>query len=92
MKAMYTAVYEKGIKTNIEVLVKTAAEHDVTRQNISDALNEGPASSLHENTIKTALTEGVFGVPTFICDDETFWGNDRLPLLTEHLQAVGNAR
>ncbi|MEM6384558.1 MAG: DsbA family protein, partial [Pseudomonadota bacterium] len=92
MKAMYTAIFAKGIKMNIEVLLKTAAECEVTRQNVSDALNGGPASSLHENTIKTALTEGVFGVPTFICDDETFWGNDRLPLLTEHLQAVGNAR
>jgi 2-hydroxychromene-2-carboxylate isomerase len=24
-----------------------------------------------------ALTEGVFGVPTFICDGDLFWGHDR---------------
>jgi hypothetical protein len=28
----------------------------------------------------------VFGVPTFAVDDEIFWGNDRLPLLSAYLQ------
>ena len=26
-----------------------------------------------------------FGVPTFLVDDELFWGNDRLPLLNHYL-------
>ena len=33
-----------------------------------------------------AIQAGVFGVPTFAIDDEIFWGNDRLPLLTAYLQ------
>jgi len=30
-----------------------------------------------------AVSQGVFGVPTFVCDGELFWGHDRL----EHLAA-----
>ena len=33
-----------------------------------------------------AIQAGVFGVPTFAVDDEIFWGNDRLPLLSAYLQ------
>ena len=33
-----------------------------------------------------AIQAGVFGVPTLAVDDEIFWGNDRLPLLSAYLQ------
>ena len=33
-----------------------------------------------------AIKAGVYGVPTFAVDDEIFWGNDRLPLLSAYLQ------
>jgi 2-hydroxychromene-2-carboxylate isomerase len=29
----------------------------------------------------TAYAHGVFGVPTFVCGDDIFFGNDRLDLL-----------
>ena len=32
-----------------------------------------------------ALRRGVFGVPTFIADNQLFWGNDRLEMLDEYL-------
>jgi len=32
-----------------------------------------------------ALRRGVFGVPTFIADDQLFWGNDRLEMLDDYL-------
>ncbi len=37
--------------------------------------------------IDRAVNLGVFGVPTFIVDDELFWGNDRLILLRHHLNS-----
>jgi 2-hydroxychromene-2-carboxylate isomerase len=39
---------------------------------------------LRENT-ETAIARGVFGVPTFIVDDQLFWGYDAMPFLSEYL-------
>ena|SRR6516164_6273772 len=39
-----------------------------------------------------AIQAGVFGVPTFAVDDEIFWGNDRLPLLSAYLQGKSSHR
>jgi 2-hydroxychromene-2-carboxylate isomerase len=42
------------------------------------------ANNLNES-IDRAINAGVFGVPTFIVNDELFWGNDRLVLLRQYL-------
>ena len=39
---------------------------------------------LRENTEK-AISEGIFGVPSFVVDEELFWGNDRLQFLCDFL-------
>ncbi|TKD09448.1 2-hydroxychromene-2-carboxylate isomerase [Polyangium fumosum] len=39
---------------------------------------------LRQNT-EQALAEGVFGVPTFLVEDQIFWGNDRLGFLETYL-------
>jgi 2-hydroxychromene-2-carboxylate isomerase len=43
-----------------------------------------------DQTIDHAVQAGVFGVPTFIVDDEIFWGNDRLVLLQHYLDSHRN--
>lgn len=35
-----------------------------------------------------AVERGAFGAPTFFVGDAMFWGNDRLPLLEDHLRAM----
>ncbi|MBX7147505.1 2-hydroxychromene-2-carboxylate isomerase [bacterium] len=42
-------------------------------------------NKLKENTDK-AINQNVFGVPSFVVDDEVFWGNDRLEHLELYLQ------
>ncbi len=37
--------------------------------------------------IDRAIQSGVFGVPTFVVNNETFWGNDRLVLLHHYLDS-----
>jgi 2-hydroxychromene-2-carboxylate isomerase len=44
-------------------------------------------AALKENTQAT-IECGVFGVPTFIVDDELFWGCDRLPFLRDYLNGI----
>ena len=40
---------------------------------------------LQKNT-ENAITNGVFGVPSFAVDDKIFWGLDALPMLRDYLQ------
>jgi 2-hydroxychromene-2-carboxylate isomerase len=36
-----------------------------------------------------AITNNVFGVPTFLVDDKIFWGLDALPMLRDYLNGAG---
>jgi 2-hydroxychromene-2-carboxylate isomerase len=46
--------------------------------------------------LEQAMAEGehdkIFGVPTFIVDDEPFWGNDRVSWIVKKLDAMGLRR
>ena len=42
-----------------------------------------------ENNWSEAQRIGVIGVPSFVVDDQIFWGNDRLDFLVRHLQDLG---
>lgn len=48
------------------------------------ALAEGDEE--HKRIVEQAEALGVFGVPTFVFDDELFWGGDRIPLLRERIE------
>lgn len=39
-----------------------------------------------------AQAKGVFGVPSFVVDEQVFWGNDRLDFVVEHLMELRLAR
>ena len=72
-----------------DVLVEIVRELglDATRlaQRIADpAVKRG----LRELTDE-ALSRGVFGVPTFVVDEELFWGHDRMDHLARHLAGAG---
>jgi 2-hydroxychromene-2-carboxylate isomerase len=45
-----------------------------------DPAGEDVKRELRENT-ERAIAEGVFGVPTFLCEGRLFWGLDALPML-----------
>lgn len=47
---------------------------------------EGPGRREHQAIRDEAEATGVFGVPTFVLDDELFWGGDRFSDLAERLQ------
>jgi 2-hydroxychromene-2-carboxylate isomerase len=47
---------------------------------IDRALSPEARASLADATT-LAFANGVFGVPTFVCNDEVFFGNDRLEML-----------
>jgi len=47
---------------------------------------DGPGRAEHDRIRKQAEDRGVFGTPTFIVDDELFWGQDRLEFLEHALE------
>jgi 2-hydroxychromene-2-carboxylate isomerase len=52
---------------------------------LARAQSEDIKQRLRQQT-DAAVAAGVFGVPSFVVDDEIFWGNDRLPFLQAYLQ------
>ncbi len=56
------------------------------------AFLDGPGGAEHDRIRGEAEARGVFGVPTFVFEDELYWGGDRIPLLREALAGRGLGR
>ena len=52
----------------------------------------GEGGAEHDRLRNEAEVAGVFGVPTFVFDNELFWGGDRIGLLCERLDEKGVPR
>ncbi|MGA9855351.1 MAG: 2-hydroxychromene-2-carboxylate isomerase [Gammaproteobacteria bacterium] len=50
--------------------------------------NETIKSKLRVNTDE-AINKGIFGVPTFLIDDQIFWGQDSLDMMLDYLHDPG---
>jgi 2-hydroxychromene-2-carboxylate isomerase len=59
-----------------ECLMGTGASPDLVHRALASRARE----ALAEDS-RRAYANGIFGVPTFVCDNEIFFGNDRLDLL-----------
>jgi 2-hydroxychromene-2-carboxylate isomerase len=46
---------------------------------------QGEGRERHDTLLREAEKQGVFGVPSFVYEDELFWGYDRMDLLRERL-------
>lgn len=83
-RAMFDAMYVANIAVSeddcLRLAEKITAPEDLRRR-----VDSGEAEKRHAEIIALAISKGAFGVPTFICGDELFWGNDRLVLLRRHL-------
>jgi 2-hydroxychromene-2-carboxylate isomerase len=67
-------------------LAALARDIGLSAARLAELIETGRASEAHEQNMAAVLSAGGFGVPTFIGDDgEVFWGQDRIPLLVDHL-------
>ncbi len=71
-----------------EVLIPIAESVGLSREEFEAVLDD-PASQkqLDDNWLE-AQESGVIGVPTFIVNDQLFWGNDRIDFLEEYLMEL----
>ena len=89
-RALYKHTYAEGDPPRDGgAVLDLAVEAGLDGPHMVRALS-GPAQAVYATNLEAALAAGAFGVPTFVTPDgATFWGQDRLPLLVDHLKALG---
>ena len=89
-------VYERFWRRELDiedpsVIKSVLGETNIDIPNFDDfATDEGRL--LHDEVRTEAEKKGVFGVPTYVLDDEIFWGREHLPLIRLRLSEKGLAR
>jgi 2-hydroxychromene-2-carboxylate isomerase len=80
IEVIFAGIFQHGLDASDPEVI----EHLATELGINDpqsALNEpGVKQRLRQNT-EWAITQGIFGVPTFLIGDEIFWGHDSFDML-----------
>ncbi|MEM7120783.1 MAG: DsbA family protein [Pseudomonadota bacterium] len=61
--------------------VRAADDIGLDNEAFVAAFDSDAVKQEHQEEIKTAKVNGVFGVPTFLIGGRLIWGNDRLPLV-----------
>jgi 2-hydroxychromene-2-carboxylate isomerase len=92
VRRVYTANFAKDLDVaDVGVLLQClnglVADPKVTLANAGDEIAK---SRLRQNTDR-AIQLGIFGAPTFVVDDELFWGNDRLEAALEWCRSGSQA-
>jgi 2-hydroxychromene-2-carboxylate isomerase len=59
-----------------ECLTRAGQNPDLAKRTLAPEARDALADET-----KRAYARGIFGVPTFVCNDEVFFGNDRLDML-----------
>ncbi|MGB5836737.1 MAG: DsbA family protein [Albidovulum sp.] len=77
-EAVFRAVFERGEIPDAAFL---------SRLRTDTGASDRDGTSAHAEAVEAALAAGAFGVPTFLIDDDLFWGNDRLVLVRDALSA-----
>ena len=72
-----------------ETLVDIARQSGLDPDEFSASLNDPARQKILEDNWHEAQESGVIGVPTFVIDDQIFWGNDRIDFVHDHLSDLG---
>lgn len=79
VRDLYCANFEKDLDISKKEVVMACLPFSATESAaiIEEAVSDRAKASLKENT-DTAIGLGIFGAPSFVVDQELFWGGDRL--------------
>jgi len=82
----FRASWELGLDIgNTQLLKDLLSENGFNADELIDKTSAKEVKQNLRDNIEKALSLGVFGVPTFIIDQELFWGNDSLKYVFMHL-------
>jgi 2-hydroxychromene-2-carboxylate isomerase len=85
---IFRAGWEKGLDIGNEEVLRDLLSHHKLSLPVDEIFlkMEAKESRLHlKNNISMALKKDIFGVPTFLVDEEIFWGNDSIKYLEMYL-------
>lgn len=81
----FEAIWSRGMDlSSPDTIAELLQENGLSVELIDQATTNEVKQKLKSN-VKRAIASRVFGVPSFECDGELFWGNDSLKLLREKL-------
>ena len=77
---------EDGNIADEATIVKVADDAGLDGKQLLTDSQAPEINALYEKNTATAIERGVFGAPTYIIDDELFWGQDRLYFVEKALK------
>lgn len=75
----------------VQTLIDVASSVGLDAENTNTLITSSEASHILDRNRDRAVSVGVFGAPSYVIDDEIFWGQDRLGQLSEMLAGQGGA-
>jgi 2-hydroxychromene-2-carboxylate isomerase len=88
LHSAFTEVWTRGGDPADPALLHAAAEGaGLSAAALSSGVDTPVIVQAYEQENREAQARSVFGVPTFIVDDQMFWGNDRIMFLEEYLSS-----
>lgn len=70
-----------------ETLLALAADVGLNGKTLQERSADPAIAAQYERDTQDAIRRGVFGSPTYVIDDELFWGQDRLDFVERKLRA-----
>ena len=70
------------------VLLSILNKMDFSSEEILSLAKSEECTSVMQKYTKHAIDKNVFGAPTFIIDDQIYWGQDRLDFVERHLSSL----
>jgi 2-hydroxychromene-2-carboxylate isomerase len=84
VQSIFNVIYRDGVQPDSEEGIgKIAKALGISSEEIESNKKESKRI-LRKNT-EEAISNGVFGVPTFLIDKELFWGGDSLDMMLDYL-------
>jgi len=85
-RTLFAALYGQGRLIDDSVLTGVAEGVGLDPNMFLAATGSDAVAAAYARNLENALAAGAWGVPTFVTPDGAlFWGQDRLPLLRDHL-------
>jgi 2-hydroxychromene-2-carboxylate isomerase len=78
---------EKDISQD-SVLEEVCSKFKLNFNEIKDLANSEEVKGIYLSNSNDAIAKGVFGAPSFIMNNELFWGQDRLDFLEDKIKSI----
>jgi 2-hydroxychromene-2-carboxylate isomerase len=73
---------------NEDVLINILKKMELNLEDILKCAKSEECTNIMKSSTKFAIEKGVFGAPTYIINDQIYWGQDRLDFVERHLATL----